>query len=110
MLQGVAAGPMIESAVLGELYRMLVHRGVVPRLHFWRTAAGHEVDFILEDGQQLIPIEAKLTATPKPGHADSIHRFQELFGKRAGRGLVVCLCGERFPLTSSVDAVPLGSL
>ena len=110
VLQGMAAGPMIESAVLGALYRLLVHRGTVPRLYFWRTAGGHEVDFILDDGQQLIPIEAKLTATPKPEHAHALERFQALFGPRAARGLLVCLCRERFPLTSSVDAVPLGAL
>lgn len=110
VLQGMAAGPMMESAVLGALYRLLLHRGTTPRLYFWRTAGGHEVDFILEDGQQLIPIEAKLTATPKPEHARAIERFQALFGARAARGLVVCLCRTRFPLTASVDAVPLGML
>ncbi|MCY3734964.1 MAG: ATP-binding protein [Gemmatimonadaceae bacterium] len=109
VLQGIAAGPMIESAVLGSLYRLLVHRGEVPRLHFWRTAAGHEVDFLLEDGGQLIPVEAKLTATPRPEHARGIERFQALFGDRAAPGLLVCLCRERFRLTSSVDAVPLGA-
>ena len=109
VLQGMAAGLMMETAVLGELHRLLVHRGVVPRVYFWRTAAGHEVDFLIDDGQQLVPIEAKLTASPKPGHAEGIERFQELFGERAGRGLVVCLCRERFQLTSTVDAVPLGS-
>ena len=97
VLQGMAAGAMIESAVLGSLYRLLVHRGEVPRLHFWRTAAGHEVDFLLDDGRQLIPIEAKLTATPRPEHARAIERFQALFGDRAGPGLLVCLCRERFP-------------
>ena len=107
VLQGMAAGAMIETAVLGSLYRLLVHRGEVPRLHFWRTAAGHEVDFLLDDGRRLIPVEAKLTATPRPEHAQGIERFQALFGDRAGPGLLVCLCRERFPLTSSVEAVPL---
>ncbi len=110
VLQGMAAGAMIESAVLGSLYRLLVHRGEVPRLHFWRTAGGHEVDFLLDDGRRLIPIEAKLTATPRPEHARAIERFQALFGDRAGPGLLVCLCRERFRLTSSVDAVPLDAI
>lgn len=110
VLAGMAAGPMIETAVLGALYRLLAHRGEVPRLHFWRTAGGHEVDFLLDDGRRLIPVEAKLTATPRPGHAEAIERFQALFGDRAGPGLLVCLCRERFPLTPSVDAVPLHAL
>ena len=101
---------MIESTALGAVYRLFVHRGAIPRLYFWRTAGGHEVDFILDDGQQLIPIEAKLTATPKPEHAQAIECFQKLFGTRAAHGFLVCICREHFPLTPSVDAVPLGTL
>ena len=55
------------------------------------------------------PIEAKLTATPLHRHAAPIEKFQRLFGPKAGKGLVVCLCSERFPLTRGVDAVPLGT-
>ncbi len=109
LLTGIAAGSLFESAVAAQLYRLLAHRGQPLRLHFWRTAAGHEVDFLLEDGTKLIPIEAKLTATPTKRDAAGIEEFQRLFGSRAGRGIVVCFCRERFPLTKTVDAVPLGS-
>jgi hypothetical protein len=109
LLAGISAGPVFEAAVLAELHRLLVHRGESRRIHFWRTAAGHEVDFVIEDGQRLIPIEAKVTAMPRPRDAAGLEAFQRLFGPRAGKGLLVCLCRERFPLTRSVDAVPLGS-
>jgi len=109
-LKGMSGGPIFEAAVLGQLVRMFVHRGQQPRISFWRTAAGHEVDFIIESKGKLIPIEAKLTATPTAGHATSIERFQSLLGQKAGRGLVVCLCKDPFPLTKNVEAVPLGSL
>jgi len=109
VLKGMAAGPMFESAVFGQLTRLWVHRAEKPRAFFWRTAAGHEVDFVIEASGSLIPIEAKQTATPTARHASSIEEFQRLFGRRAGRGLVVCMCRERFPLTRTVDAVPLGS-
>ncbi|OGR90487.1 MAG: hypothetical protein A2V88_13045 [Elusimicrobia bacterium RBG_16_66_12] len=105
---GLAAGPIFEAAVLGQLQRMFLHRGEPSRLYFWRTAAGHEIDFVVENGQQLIPIEAKLTASPSPRDAAPIEAFQKLFGKRAGRGLVVCLVSERVPLSRTVDAVPIG--
>jgi len=109
LLTGPAAGPLFEAAVLGQIHRLLVHRGEMSRLCFWRTAAGHEVDFVIEDGNQLIPIEAKLTATPGPRDAAAIEAFQALFAKRATKGYVVCLCHERFPLSRTVDAVPLGA-
>jgi len=54
-------------------------------------------------------VEAKLTATPTPAHAAGIERFREIFGEKSDRGLVVCLCRERHPLTRGVDAVPFGT-
>jgi uncharacterized protein len=109
VLSGMSAGPLFEAAVFGQLVRLLQHRGETPRLSFWRTSAGLEVDFVLEDEQRLIPIEAKATATPRPSDAGNLELFQELFSKRAEKGLLVCLCRERFPLTRTVDAVPFGS-
>lgn len=109
VLTGMSAGPLFEAAVLGQLYRLFVHRGLEPRLYFWQTAAGHEVDFLVDRGSQLIPFEAKVTATPSSRHAAGLERFQKLFGKRAAEGFVVCLCKERHPLTKTVDALPFGS-
>ena len=63
----------------------------------------------LEDARRLIPIEAKVTATPTAADARNLEEFQDLFGKRAEKGLLVCLCRKRFPLTRTVDAVPFGS-
>ena len=109
LLSGMAAGPLFEAAVVGQLHRLLVHHGELSRLYFWRTSAGHEVDFVLEDGSTLVPIEAKLTATPTPRDAAGIEQFQKLLGRRAGKGYVVCLSPARHPLTRRVDAIPLGS-
>ena len=108
ILRGVAAGPVFEAAVLGQLLRHFVHRGEMPRLYFWRTAAGHEVDFVVEIGSKLLPIEVKLTATPSMRDAAGIERLRALFGSRVGRGLVVCLCRETVQLTADTDAVPFG--
>jgi WD40 repeat protein len=71
--------------------------------------AGHEVDFVAEIGSKLIPIEAKLTATPSSRNAAAIERFRALFGDRVGQGLVVCLCRETVPLTTATSAVPFGT-
>ena len=107
VLQGMAAGAMIESAVLGSLYRLLVHRGEVPRLYFWRTAGGHEVDFVLDDGGAPDPRRSQAHGHAQAGARRGNRALPGLFGDRSGPGLLVCLCRERFRLTSSVDAVPL---
>jgi hypothetical protein len=64
---------------------------------------------VIDAGEQVIPVEARLTSAPRPRDATSLEEFRRLFGKRAGKGLLVCLAPERFALTSGVDAVPFGS-
>ena len=107
LLQGMAAGALFETAVLGELHRLFSHRGRRPKIHFFKASVGSEVDFLIEDGSRFIPVEAKLTATPRPRDAGQIEDLQKTLGGRVGKGLVVCLCEERFPLTRAAEAVPI---
>ena len=107
---GPAAGAIFETAVFGELYRHAAHRGRPPRIHFFRTATGHEVDFLVEHEGGLVPVEAKATATPVPGHAAGILRLRERLGDVVRPGFVVHAGERRGPLAAGVEALPLGSL
>ena len=63
---GPVGGAIFETAVLMEIIKTLCHRGEEPQVYFWRTAAGAEVDIVVAAGGQLIPLEVKLAATPRP--------------------------------------------
>ena len=63
---GPMGGPIMETAVLAEIVKSLTHRGMDPRVYFWRTSAGAEVDIVVEADGKLVPIEVKLSATPRP--------------------------------------------
>jgi predicted AAA+ superfamily ATPase len=54
-----ARGAIFESFVVSELMKNALHRGQEPDLYFWRDSAGHEVDILLEQGDELVPIEVK---------------------------------------------------
>ncbi|MBX3734825.1 MAG: DUF4143 domain-containing protein [Verrucomicrobiae bacterium] len=56
-------GPLVETWVLGELCKARFNRGFPEGLFFWRDSAGHEVDVIREDGDQLDAIEVKSGTT-----------------------------------------------
>ena len=58
-----ARGAIFESFVVSELMKNALHRGQEPDLYFWRDSAGHEVDILLEQGDELVPIEVKSGAT-----------------------------------------------
>jgi hypothetical protein len=109
-----AAGPMggaiMETAVLSEIVKTLTHRGIDPQLYFWRTAAGAEVDIVVESGGKLIPIEVKLSATPRPAMANAIKTFRVDFGDRALPGYVIHPGDIRLPLGDNVSAWPFRDL
>lgn len=104
--QGPLGGAIMETAVLAEIVKTLTHRGVDPQLYFWRTAAGTEVDILVEDGGRLIPVEVKLSMTPRPAMASSIHAFRKDFGNKARPGYVVHPGETRLPLGAGVTAWP----
>lgn len=107
---GPMGGPIMETAVLSEIVKSLTHRGIEPQVYFWRTSAGTEVDILIETGGKLVPVEVKLTATPRPAMASSIKAFQEAFGDKAMRGYVVHPGDARLPLGSNVTALPFAEL
>jgi len=107
---GPMGGAIFETAVLSEIVRTLTHRGIEPRVTFWRTSAGSEVDFVVEEGQELVPIEAKLSATPRPAMASGIRQFQSDFGEGARPGYVVHPGDVTLPLGSGFTALPFAQL
>lgn len=88
-----AAGPMggaiWENLVVAELFKTTLHRGEEQSFYFWRTASGSEVDLVVESPSGLIPIEIKLSATPRPEMAREIVHFRRDLGDRAVGGYVV---------------------
>lgn len=107
---GPLGGPIFETAVLLQIVKAFVNRGEEPRLHFWRTSAGVEVDLVVEASGQLIPVEVKLSSTPRPAMAIGIRTFQEDLGASAGPGFVVHSGDMLLPLAPKVVALPFAEL
>ncbi len=109
-----AAGPMggaiFETAVLLQIVKAFINRGEEPQVYFWRTSGGVEVDFIVETSGKLIPIEVKLSSTPRPAMANAIRTFQEDLKGKAGPGYVIHPGDVRLPLAPNVTALPFAEL
>lgn len=52
-------GSIFESWVILELLKGRYNRGLKENLYFWRDNTGNEVDCIIEQGNNLIPLEIK---------------------------------------------------
>ncbi len=109
-LLGPMGGPLFENAVFAELYRGFAHRGEVPRIFFWRTAAGQEVDFILDFGAYLMPLEVKLTATPAPALTANLQALRALFAKKVRLSYLVCLSSRVSQLAADVIVAPFETI
>jgi hypothetical protein len=107
---GPMGGPIFENLVVAELYKTFLHRGEEPAMFFWRTAAGDEVDLVLETQAGVIPIEIKASATPRAEMAASIAKLRRDFGDRAVSGNVVHAGRIVLPLGGGTLAIPAAAL
>ena len=56
-------GSIFETFVVAELMKSRLNAGERSGMYFWRDSNGNEVDVIIEQGPQLIPVEIKSGAT-----------------------------------------------
>jgi predicted AAA+ superfamily ATPase len=103
-------GALLENLVVAEVFKTGLHRGEEPALYFWRTAAGSEVDLVVETPAGPIPIEIKASATARPDMARGVSAFRRDFGARAGNGCVIYTGSVTLPLGDNTRALPLAAL
>jgi predicted AAA+ superfamily ATPase len=107
---GPLGGAIFETGVLAEIVKRFVHGGQDPHLYFWRTSHGSEVDFIVEHSGKLIPVEAKLSATPRPTMAPGILAFRRDFPKKAEKGYIIHPGNMKLSIAPNVLALPFAAL
>lgn len=95
ILKGPDAGRMFEHFILMELVAFLgLHESDMP-IHYWRSNAGAEVDFVLENGQ--IAIEVKISENPSLQDLHGLKVFCEDYKPR--HAIVVCQAPRRRVIT-----------
>src|SRR5690606_24273054 len=76
-----------------------------PILH-WRTPTGEEVDFVIEAGGRLRPIEVQGADRSCPAGARHLHSFRAEYPDRSLPGVLLYTGEETYWLTDDVLAVP----
>ncbi len=71
-------GQIFENFVFLEFYKFFANIGEIPPLFFWRDRTGHEIDFIIDAGKKLIPVEAKSGETVVNSFFDGLNYFKSL--------------------------------
>jgi predicted AAA+ superfamily ATPase len=100
------AGAHLENLVLQDLLAWRDSRLERAEVTYWRTSIGEEVDFVVESGDRLLPIEVKANAKPRLTEAAHLRTFRAEYGKRARAGLLLHAGSALAWLTPDVLAVP----
>lgn len=82
-------GNLFESLIISELTKMSYNQGKDPSLYFWRDHTGHEIDCIIDKGQQLIPLEIKAAKTISPSFFDGLKFWNELAQVDPQNGMII---------------------
>ena len=99
-------GAHLENLVLNNLLAWRDARAGQADIFYWRTSAGEEVDFVLEAGDDLLPVEVKSSARPRLRDGDHLLTFRSEYRERARAGLVLHAGRETRWLTDNVLAAP----
>lgn len=82
-------GAHLENLVLQDLLAWRDSRSVRTEILHWRTTTDDEVDFVIEAGESLLPIEVKATKRPRLRDARHLRAFRAEYGRRARPGLLL---------------------
>ena len=82
-------GAHLENLVLHDLLAWRDARVERAELGYWRTSIGEEVDFVIETGGKLLPIEVKSTTRPRLSDATHLRTFRTEYGKKSRAGLLL---------------------
>ena len=82
-------GAIMENWVATELIKTRFNAHKPKNCYFWRDNKGNEIDFIIESGQKLIPVEIKSGLTIASDFLKNIVYWSKLAGNSAGKGYLI---------------------
>jgi len=97
------AGPALETLVLQQLRALNDYRGLGYSFHYWGTAAGDEVDFVLYGERGLVAIEVKMTQRVRPDDLRGLRRFRDDYPQARA---FLLYTGSRRRHDAGIDIVP----
>jgi len=98
-------GSLFETWVVAELVKGRFNRGLSSNLYFWRDRSGTEVDVLIEQGENLFPVEIKSGKTLTTDYFSGINKWLDLAGETAGVARLV-YAGDQEQLRANIQVLP----
>ena len=77
-------GALFENFIVSEILKSRLHDGKQADMSFWRDSNGNEVDLLVEENGNLIPIEIKSGMTVRPEFFHGLDYWNKLSGDNGG--------------------------
>ena len=106
---GAMSGAILETYMVSEIIKSYWHNGLNPPLYFYRDKEKREIDLLIEQDNQLFPIEFKKSASPSRS-ASKHFKVLESLNIHVGQGAVICLADTDLPLSAEVTSIPVAYL
>ncbi len=106
LVSGRTWGSWLEAWMGHHLRTWASMKAPRPELSYWRTSDGREVDYVIESGRSLLPIEVKAATRPTGADIRGLETFLDLH-PQARLGLLICECKEPFAISRRVVALPI---
>ena len=104
-------GPLLETFVVQEVRRHLRWAATPATAWHFRTAAGREVDLVLEaPGRRIVGIEVKASASVSQSDFNGLRELATAAGRGFARGVVLYTGEQLVSFEDRMWAVPLGVL
>lgn len=79
-------GAVFETFVASEIMKSACHNAEAPSFYFWRDRSGKKIDFLIDRGSGLLPIEAKSGKTVASDWLNGLTSWRAFAGDRAQNG------------------------
>lgn len=103
-------GHILETFIHSELHKEIKDWTMPASLNFWRTNNGAEVDFIIEYGQTLYPIEVKSGAQINTTELRGLESFMEAESNKVPFGIVLYRTDKVHFIKKNTLGIPMNML
>jgi len=78
-------GGLFENMVVVELLKQRLNKGKLNNMYFWRNSKGNEIDIVIDNFDELIPIEIKSGKTITNDYFKGLKYWNNLTGFSGGK-------------------------
>jgi uncharacterized protein len=82
-------GALFENLIINEFIKRDFNRGERHHPFFWQDSRGKEIDCLLVDGEEVVPVEIKSGKTMTNSYLDNLKYWRQLTGMPEDQGYVV---------------------